>query len=68
MPIYEYYCGICDIRFEEKMSIHDDSSKAYCPQCKGSVGKVPSLSSFHLIGTGWYKDGYSSAPSSNKNK
>ncbi|MDP3695113.1 MAG: zinc ribbon domain-containing protein, partial [Desulfocapsaceae bacterium] len=31
-----------------------------CPECKGSVKKVMSMSSFQLKGGGWYADGYAS--------
>ncbi len=57
-PIYEYFCSPCDCHFEKQKSIKGDSSKEYCPLCHHSVGKIPSLSSFHLIGAGWFKDGY----------
>lgn len=66
--LYEYYCGKCDIRFEEQRKLSEDSSKAYCPKCKSSVGKVPSLCSFHLVGDCWAKDGYSSPGQNPKGK
>ena len=29
-----------------------------CPSCKGKVQLKMSMGSFHLKGSGWYKDGY----------
>ena len=29
-----------------------------CPACKGKVQLKMSMGSFHLKGSGWYKDGY----------
>lgn len=33
MPTYEYECGSCQHRFEERQSIKDDALKT-CPACK----------------------------------
>ena len=57
MPIYEYLCD-CGEEFEDSFSIKEDSSTTPCPKCGGAARKVPSLSAFHLKGSGWYKDGY----------
>lgn len=59
MPIYEYMCESCGKRFEITKGIKEDSSSAICLRCKGTGKKVPSLSTFHLKGSGWYSDGYS---------
>lgn len=58
MPVYEFECKACALKFEERMTLDEDSSSAECPRCKERALKVPSLSSFHLKGSGWYKDGY----------
>lgn len=39
MPIYEYECSACGVRFERKQSISDDPVRV-CPQCEGSVRRV----------------------------
>jgi len=48
-------CGH-DCTFEQKIS---DKPKKKCPECgKMKLKKLISRSTFHLVGTGWYKDGY----------
>ena len=60
MPIYEYLCKSCEYEFEEVQKFSDPSLEE-CPDCgKYSAERQVSMSSFHLKGVGWYKDGYSS--------
>ena len=60
MPIYEYLCKSCGYEFEEVQKFSDPSLEE-CPDCgKNSAERQVSMSSFHLKGGGWYKDGYSS--------
>lgn len=58
MPIYEYQCQKCGrhFEFEQRMA---DKPKSKCPECKGKLKKLISLTGFQLKGSGWYKDGYS---------
>jgi putative FmdB family regulatory protein len=59
MPIYEYLCASCGFHFEEVQKFND-SPLEECPNCgKKSASRQVSMSSFHLKGGGWYKDGYS---------
>ena len=65
MPIYEYKCENCGHEFEEMLhfSERDNPINAPCPNsirplCGGKVHLKMSLGSFHLKGSGWYKDGY----------
>ena len=59
MPIYEYLCRSCGYEFEEVQKFSDPSFDE-CPSCgKSCAEKKVSISSFHLKGGGWYKDGYS---------
>ena len=62
MRIYEYKCEECE-HIEEVLQ---KSTEGFyflgksCPNC-GSVGNMSrmlSMGSFHLKGSGWYKDGY----------
>lgn len=62
MPLYEYYCNKCNYKIEIIHKISDTIDKL-CSQCRQKLEKKPSLTSFRLKGSGWYKDGYS-----NKNK
>jgi len=60
MPIYEYLCTSCGYQFEEVQKFSEPSLEE-CPDCgKNSSQRQVSMSSFHLKGGGWYKDGYSS--------
>ena len=68
MTIYEYICTKCGKEFEviQKFS---DKPVSKCIHCNGSVEKKISSSSFHLKGSGWYKDDYSgSSPDAKKEK
>ena len=71
MPIYEYKCENCGHEFEEMLhfSERDVPLNIPCEQqikqtkhmsfkCDGKVHLKMSLGSFHLKGSGWYKDGY----------
>jgi putative FmdB family regulatory protein len=44
MPIYEYECSNCGLRFEQHQRISDDPVKV-CPECAGEVRRV-----FHPVG------------------
>ena len=59
MPIYEYLCATCGYQFEEVQKFNEPPLEE-CPDCgKNSAGRQGSMSTFHLTGGGWYKDGYS---------
>ena len=55
MPIYEYYCEVCNSNFEVFQKISEKSFKE-CIQCNKSskVVKLLSAPGFRLIGSGWY--------------
>lgn len=57
MPIYEYKCTSCGKKLE-KIQKFSDPPLQECPDCKGSLEKLVSHSSFHLKGTGWYVTDY----------
>jgi putative FmdB family regulatory protein len=59
MPIYEYVCEKCNNHLEtiQKMT---DKPLTTCPECKGSLKKMISNTSFVLKGTGWYVTDYAS--------
>jgi len=55
---YEYRCQSCahECIFEQKIT---DKPKKKCPVCgKMKLQRQISRTSFALLGTGWYKDGY----------
>ena len=58
MPIYEFRCTECDEVSEEMLSFKDKTKTIKCPICNNESKRIMSLGSFHLKGSGWYKDGY----------
>ncbi len=56
MPIYEYYCEVCESKFEVIQKISDDPLRN-CVKCKKSnkVVKLLSAPGFRLKGSGWYE-------------
>ena len=56
MPIYEYYCEVCNSNFEvfQKM---DEKVLKECIKCNKSTKVVKLLSApgFRLKGSGWYE-------------
>jgi putative FmdB family regulatory protein len=57
MPLYEYRCDGCQ-KIHEVMQKFSDAPLSQCPECKGPVQKLLSMSSFALKGTGWYTTDY----------
>ena len=58
MPIYEFRCVECDEVSEEMLSFKDKTKTIKCPICNSKSERFMSVGSFHLKGSGWYKDGY----------
>ena len=56
MPIYEYYCKVCESKFEVIQKISEQPIKK-CEKCKkvGKVVKLLSAPGFRLKGSGWYE-------------
>ncbi|PLX89234.1 MAG: transcriptional regulator [Desulfuromonas sp.] len=61
MPLYEYQCESCGLHFEVRQKFSDDPVDT-CKECGGVVKKMISQGGFALKGSGWYQQGYSSAP------
>tara|TARA_R110000824_G_scaffold52735_4_gene146523 strand:- start:637 stop:828 length:192 start_codon:yes stop_codon:yes gene_type:complete len=59
MPIYVYECENCKIVREEIQKYSDDILTD-CEECESedTLHRLIEMSSFHLKGGGWYKDGY----------
>lgn len=45
MPIYEYRCPKCDLKFELRRSLNEGDSDLRCPRC-GAKGPIRLLSRF----------------------
>lgn len=67
MPIYEYQCETCGIRFERWQSITDDPLKM-CPECAGPVHRLIQPVGIIFKGSGFYVTDHrkSTSPSSTK--
>ena len=57
MPIYEYRCQSCGLRFE-LIQKFDAAPPSGCRECDGPVEKLISQSAFKLKGSGWYVTDY----------
>ena len=53
MPLYEYECEVCGVRFERRQSITDDPLKA-CPECGGRVHRLVQSAGIIFKGKGFY--------------
>jgi len=53
MPIYEYECGKCSLRFELKRRFSEDGS-GFCPQCGGEAHRLFSPVPIIFKGSGFY--------------
>jgi putative FmdB family regulatory protein len=57
VPLYEYECGSCGLRFERIRKFSDPPLTA-CPDCGGTVSKLVSSPAFQFKGSGWYITDY----------
>lgn len=58
MPLYEYQCDACGVRFELIRKFSDPPLEV-CPTCgKGPVQKLISSPAFQFKGSGWYVTDY----------
>jgi putative FmdB family regulatory protein len=53
MPLYEYECELCGIRFERMQHFKDEPLKE-CPECCGSVHRVIQPVGIIFKGSGFY--------------
>ena len=57
MPLYEYQCQRCALRFEriEKASALKDG---HCPECGGTAHRLIGAPALQFKGSGWYVNDY----------
>lgn len=57
MPLYEYQCEECSVRFEriEKASAIKDGR---CPECGGNAHRLIGTPALQFKGSGWYVNDY----------
>ena len=57
MPIYEYQCGLCHIRFERRQRF-DEEPVSSCPRCQGKARRVLHSVPIFFKGSGFYSTDY----------
>ena len=53
MPLYEYQCGTCGVRFERRQHMNDEPIKI-CPECGGDVRRLIQPVGIIFKGSGFY--------------
>ena len=53
MPLYEYQCQDCGVRFERRQHINDEPVKV-CPECGGEVHRLIQPIGIIFKGSGFY--------------
>lgn len=53
MPLYEYECKDCGVRFERRQHMEDDPLKV-CPECSGEVHRLIQPVGIIFKGSGFY--------------
>ena len=53
MPLYEYECKVCGVRFERRQHITEDPVKV-CPECGGEVHRLIHPVGIIFKGSGFY--------------
>jgi len=53
VPIYEYECGVCQVRFERKQSF-DEEPVTMCPECQGKARRIIHSIPVIFKGSGFY--------------
>ena len=57
MPLYEYECFVCGIRFERIQKTTTEPTKV-CPECGGAVRRLLGVPALQFKGSGWYVTDY----------
>lgn len=57
MPLYEYECFLCGVRFERIQRASADPVKV-CPECGGAVRRLLGIPALQFKGSGWYVTDY----------
>jgi len=53
MPLYEYQCEVCGLRFERRQKFSDPPLKI-CPECNGPVIRLIQPAGIIFKGSGFY--------------
>jgi putative FmdB family regulatory protein len=64
MPLYEFECEACKLRFD-RIQKYTDPNPDVCPTCgKGPIRKMPSSPAIQFKGSGFYINDYAKKSSS----
>lgn len=53
MPLYEYQCQDCGVRFERRQNVNDEPVRI-CPECEGEVHRLIQPVGIIFKGSGFY--------------
>ena len=53
MPVYEYECDKCAVKFEVKRGFHETGGNV-CPECGGEARQIFFAAPLHFKGSGFY--------------
>jgi putative FmdB family regulatory protein len=53
MPLYEYQCEACGVRFERRQHMNDEPVRI-CPECRGQVHRLVQPVGVIFKGSGFY--------------
>jgi len=53
MPLYEYRCSECGVRFERRQHF-DDTPLSVCPECGGEIHRLIGPAGIVFKGSGFY--------------
>jgi putative FmdB family regulatory protein len=68
MPLYEYQCDQCGVRFERIRKFSDPPLGEPCPTCGGAIRKLISSPAIQFKGAGWYVNDYAKPGASGEKK
>jgi putative FmdB family regulatory protein len=66
MPLYEYECFVCRVRFERIQKFSEDPVQQ-CPECGGAVRRLLGVPALQFKGSGWYVTDYGKGSGSRGN-
>ena len=65
MPLYEYECKECGVRFERRQP-YQDKPLTVCPECNGTLRRVIGTTGVIFKGPGFYVNDHAKAGSKAK--